>query len=377
MNATTKSLCLVETFAEIIDQRDGPALRHKLRDIIVIACCTYLTGGKTFTDMESFGIGMESWLRTFLELPNGIPSHDTFNRVFQFLDPKQFGECFVRWMQSIRLPVHGEVVALDGKALRRAARDGSIPCMVSAWSSHNSLVLGQLRVREKSNEITAVPELLRLLELAGCIVTIDAMGCQRSIAREIVDADADYVLALKGNQGTTHAEVKTFLDDAILNTPECLSYSEETDNGHGRIETRRCWQTNQLVWFADREDWEKLTTIGVVESVREIKGQTTTERRYYLSSLAPDAKRLAQAVRLHWGIENKVHWVLDVQFREDDCRARNGYAAENLATLRHLVLNILRADTTRKGSLHTKMYRAAIDCSYLLHLLGNQLITKT
>lgn len=370
MNASPRPGSLVEEFSEIVDSRDGPALRHKLMDILVIACCTFLCGGRTFTDMEMFGTVAEEWLRTFLELPNGIPSHDTFNRVFQSLAPAQFQECFTRWMQGIRLAVPEEVVALDGKALRRAARDGGIPCMVSAWASHNGLILGQLRVRDKSNEITAVPELLRRLELAGCIVTIDAMGCQRAIAREIVDADADYVLALKGNQGTAHAEVKAFLDDAILNTPDILDFHENIDKGHGRVETRRCWQTDRLAWFADRGAWEKLTSVGVIESVREIKGVATTDRRYYLSSLGTDASRLSRASRSHWGIENKVHWVLDVQFREDDCRARSGFAAENLATLRHLVLNTLRADTSRKASLRAKHLVATWDRSYLLHLLG-------
>ena len=364
------SVSLVEEFSEIVDARCGPALRHKLIDVLVIACCTYLCGGESFTDMEMFGKATEDWLRSFLELPNGIPSHDTFNRVFQALAPSQFQACFARWMQGIRLAVADEVVALDGKALRRAARQGGVPCMVSAWASHNGLVLGQLRVEEKSNEITAVPELLRRLELAGCIVTIDAMGCQRKIAREIVDADAQYVLALKGNQGMAHEEVKAFLDDAILRTPAILDYHETTDKGHGRIETRRGWQTDRLEWFADRRAWEGLRSVGVVESVREVNGVATTDRRYFLSSLTPDAQRLVRVTRAHWGIENRVHWVLDVQFGEDQCRARSGFAAENLATLRHLTLNMLRGEKSRKLSIRAKRILAGWDRPYLLKILG-------
>jgi predicted transposase YbfD/YdcC len=344
--------------------------RHELIDILVIAICTLLCGGEGFNDMEDFGRAKEEWFRTFLALPGGIPKHDTFNRVLSALDPARFLDCFLSWTQSLRQVVSEEIVAMDGKALRRAIKTGGIPYVVSAWAVRNGLVLGQLRVNEKSNEITAVPQLLRALDLAGCIVTLDAMGCQKKIAKEIIEADADYVLALKGNHETVHEEVRTYLDDAILQAPDELAYTETVEKDHGRIETRRYWQSERLDWFADRPKWEGLQSVGVVESVRDIKGQIQTERRYFLSSLTRDAPRFARAVRSHWGVENQLHWVLDVQFGEDQSRARSGHAAENLATLRRLALNLLKRDTTKKRGIRGKQKNAGWDHRYLLHLLG-------
>ncbi len=361
---------LLEHFQGMDDPRINRTRRHELIDILVIAICTLLCGGESFNDMEDFGHAKDEWLRTFLKLPNGIPSHDTFNRVFAALDPAQFLDCFLAWTQSMRKVVDEEVVAMDGKALRRAIREGGIPYMVSAWAVNNGLVLGQMRVGEKSNEITAVPPLLRALDLAGCIVTLDAMGCQKKIAREIIEADAEYVLALKGNQETVHEEVRTFLDDAIVHTPDTLDYTQTVEKDHGRLETRRYWQSDQLEWFADLPKWEGLRSVGVVESVRELKGITQTQRRYFLSSLPLDAPRFARAVRSHWGVENSLHWVLDVQFGEDQCRARTGNAAENLATLRRLALNLLKRDTTKKRGIRGKQKNAGWNHRYLLHLLG-------
>ena len=361
---------LLEHFQGMDDPRINRTRRHELIDILVIAVCTLLCGGESFNDMEDFGHAKDEWLRTFLKLPNGIPSHDTFNRVFAALDPAQFLDCFLAWTQSMRKVVDEEIVAMDGKALRRAIREGGIPYMVSAWAVNNGLVLGQVRVGEKSNEITAVPPLLRALDLAGCIVTLDAMGCQKKIAREIIEADAEYVLALKGNQETVHEEVRTFLDDAIVHTPDTLDYTETVEKDHGRLETRRYWQSDRLEWFADLPKWEGLRSVGVVESIRELKGITQTERRYFLSSLPLDAPRFARAVRSHWGVENSLHWVLDVQFGEDQCRARTGNAAENLATLRRLALNLLKRDTTKKRGIRGKQKNAGWNHRYLLHLLG-------
>jgi predicted transposase YbfD/YdcC len=361
---------LLEHFQGMDDPRINRTRGHELIDILVIAICTLLCGGESFNDMEDFGHAKDEWLRTFLKLPNGIPSHDTFNRVFAALDPAQFLDCFLAWTQSMRKVVDEEIVAMDGKALRRAIREGGIPYMVSAWAVNNGLVLGQVRVGEKSNEITAVPPLLRALDLAGCIVTLDAMGCQKKIAREIIEADAEYVLALKGNQETVHEEVRTFLDDAIVHTPETLGYTETVEKDHGRLETRRYWQSDRLEWFADLPKWEGLRSVGVVESIRELKGVIQTERRYFLSSLPLDAPRFARAVRSHWGVENSLHWVLDVQFGEDQCRARTGNAAENLATLRRLALNLLKRDTTKKRGIRGKQKNAGWNHHYLLHLLG-------
>lgn len=363
-------ISLIEHFRAVPDPRINRTRRHELIDILVIGICTLLCGGETFNDMEDFGYAKEDWLRTFLSLPNGIPSHDTFNRVFAALQPGLFLECFLHWTEGLRQVVDEEIVAMDGKALRRAANGQSIPYVVSAWAVRNGLVLGQLRVAEKSNEITAVPELLRVLELAGCIVTVDAMGCQRQIAREIMDADADYVLALKGNQETVHDEVKTFLDDAIAHTPNVLDYHETIEKGHGRIETRRYWHTEAIDWFADRHRWEGLRSVGVVESVREHKGGVQTERRYFIASLPRGAPRFARAVRCHWGVENQLHWVLDVQFGEDQSRARAGFAAENLATLRRLALNLLKRETTKKRGIRGKQKNAGWNHRYLLRLLG-------
>src|SRR5580658_2342416 len=278
---------LITILKEIPDPRVDRRKLHGLGDVLAIAICALLCGAKSFEDMEIFGDAKSDWFETFLELPHGIPRHDTFNRVFAALDPQLFLESFMRWTQSLREAVAEEIVALDGKALRRAINKGDCSkVVVSAWAADNGLALGQLKVEDKTNEITAVPKLLRVLELAGCIVTLDAMGCQKEIAKEIKEADADYVLALKGNQGQAHAEVKSYLDDAIARKIKELVYVETVDKGHGRLEVRRYWQSGKLDWFEDREDWEGLQSVGVVEAVREIHGQQTTERRYYLSSLS-------------------------------------------------------------------------------------------
>jgi len=322
--------------------------------------------------MEEFGEVRLDWLKRFLRLRNGAPTHDTYNRVFQALDPEKFGECLARWTQSVRTVLGGEVVAMDGKAVRRALNEGEdARVIVSAWATESGLLLGQRKVKNKSNEITALPELLRALELAGCIVTADAMHCQKNIAKEIKEADAEYVLALKGNQGTAFAEVKAFLDEAITRGERHLVTLETTGKEHGRLEVRRYWQSQKLDWFADRSAWEGLQSVGVVEARRTVKGKETVERRYYLSSLAGDIARFAKAVRGHWSVENSLHWVLDVVFGEDDSRARSGHALENLAATRRLALNLLRRDKTCKRSIKGKLMRAAIDPDYLKHILLN------
>ena len=374
---------LVSLLQTLPDPRIERTKEHRLLDILVIAICTQLCGGESFNDMEEFGEAKQDWFKTFLELPAGIPSHDTFNRVFAALNPKRFMECFIQWTQGLRTAISGEIVAIDGKALRRALNKGqSAKYIVNAWARQNGLVLGQVKVADKSNEITAVPELLRALELAGCIVTVDAMGCQKKIAQEIVESDADYVLALKGNQETVHEEVKAYLDDLIARQAHLprqgmakgvrleLAYLETIEKDHGRIEIRRYWQSDNLAWFADRAQWEKLTSIGVVESIREVNGVSSTERRYYLSSLSRDVARFAEAVRGHWGVENPLHWVLDICFGEDQSRARTGNAAENLAALRRLTLNLLRRETTKKRGIKGKQKCAGWDHAYLLRLLG-------
>jgi predicted transposase YbfD/YdcC len=381
---THPKLSLIEHFKDLADPRIDRTKEHDLIDVLIIAVCCLLCAGESFNDMEDFGKAKEEWFKGFLKLRHGIPSHDTFNRVFQALDPKQFLECFLRWTQSLREAIPQEVVALDGKALRRAMNKSQTPrYIVSAWAESNGLVLGQLKVDEKSNEITAVPELLRVLELAGCIVTVDAMGCQKKIAKEIIEADADYVLALKGNQEKVHQEVKSFLDASLEQQKQqrpkgalvpkeaaALKSCETVEKDHGRIETRRYYQSDYLDWFADKDKWEGLRSVGMVESIRQIDGKSTLERRYYLSSLPVEVETFGRAVRGHWGVENKLHWVMDVCFREDQSRARQGYAAENLATLRRLALNLLKREKTKKRGIRGKQLNASWDHPYLLRLLG-------
>lgn len=381
---TPPPLSLIEHFKTLPDPRVHRTRAHELVDVLTIGVCTLLCAGESFNDMEDFGHAKADWFKTFLALPNGIPSHDTFNRVFAALSPRHFGECFMAWTQSLRTAVAQEIVALDGKALRRALdADQNSKVIVSAWAQSNGLVLGQLKVDDKSNEITALPRLLRALELSGCIVTVDAMGAQKQIAKEIQEADADYVMALKGNHETVQDEVKTFLDatvtEAAAKPPAgvrpsraaaTLAKLETVEKDHGRQETRRYYQSAELDWFADRAKWEGLKSVGLVEARREVRGRVSVERRYYLSSLPVGVETFARAVRGHWGIENSLHWVLDVQMGEDDSRARAGHAAENLATLRRLALNLLKGEKSRKRGIRGKQLNASWDHAYLLRLLG-------
>jgi predicted transposase YbfD/YdcC len=373
MQNHTSPMSLEQAFGALNDPRRDQTKRHELIDILMIAVCCLLCSGSTFVDMERFGHAKRAWLQSFLALPNGIPSHDTFRRLFGLLNPRQFAEAFSRWTQSLRAAVSAEVVALDGKTLRRSfdARSGRAALhLVSAWASANRLVLGQVKTADKSNEITAVPELIRALELAGCIVTVDALNCQKNIAKEVSEADADYVMTLKANHALAYAEVKSFFDDAQQRGFAGIAhqYCETVEKEHGRLEQRRYWITEAIDWFAERDQWEKLRSMALVEAQRTVNGQTSTERRYYFCSIAADAALLAQAVRQHWGIENQLHWVLDVQLDEDQCRVRSGYAAENLATLRKIALNLLRKDPKRR-SIRGKQLDASWDHAYLQALL--------
>ena len=374
-------LSLIEHLQGLPDPRVRGRCDHELVDVLVIALCCLMCGGEGFNDMEDFGKAKQQWFKTFLRLGGGIPTHDTFNRVLAALKPEAFLEVFMEWTQSLRTTVAEEIVALDGKALRRALDRGESPrVIVSAWAASNSLVLGQVEVPDKTNEITAVPQLLRALELAGCIVTLDAMGCQKEIAREIREADAHYVLALKGNQGQTYEEIRSYLDDAVARCHEtapmrrnavALAYLQTVEKDHGRLETRSYWQSGDVAWFAGRGQWEGLRSVGVVESRRQVgEAPATVERRYYLSSLDVDVDRFARAVRNHWAIENSLHWVLDVQCGEDDSRVRTGHAAANLATLRRLALNLLKRDRTKKRGIKGKQLNASWDHAYLLSLLA-------
>lgn len=312
----------------------------------------------------------------FLPLPNGIPSHDTFARVFARLDPDQFQQCFGQWIESLTTAVVGQVIAVDGKAVRgsfdRSGEHSAIH-IVSAWACGQRLVLGQLKVDEKSNEITAIPELLNMLEIAGCIITIDAMGCQKTIAKTIIDKQADYILALKGNQGSLHTAVRQWFEKAQAQEFEGIDYSyyETTQGNHDRIEIRKCWTVPVSVLEGKyTQQWAKLCSIGMVVSERRLWNKTTHEVRYYISSLSSDAQVLGQAVRSHWEIENSLHWVLDVTFAEDKSRIRKDNAPQNFALLRHLAVNLLRQEKTVRSSIAQKRYRAALDNDYLVKVVA-------
>ena len=370
----TAGATIQEYFATVTDPRVDRTKLHLLLDILVIAICAVICGADTWVEMEAYGRAKVQWLRQFLALPNGIPSHDTFARVLARLKPEELQQCFLRWMQAVSEVTQGEVVAIDGKTLRRsfdrATGKGAIH-MVSAWASANRLVLGQQKVDEKSNEITAIPALLRLLDLKGCIVTIDAMGCQKAIARTIVEQEADYVLTLKANHGRLYEEVQRFFAWAQQREFQDIlhQYYHTLDGKHGRMEERRYWLVSDLAWLTEKTDWAGLQSLGMVERQRTVAGKTTVEVHYYLTSLAGSGQQFGEAVRTHWSVENGLHWVLDVAFQEDQSRLRRDHAAENFAVLRHLALSLLRQEPTCSNGIKVKRLKAAWDDEYLTRVL--------
>jgi len=372
---TTSNITLISEFSKINDPRLDRQKLHKLIDILAITVCAVICGANTWNDIEQYGQSKHDWLETFLELPNGIPSHDTIRRVFIIIDPKEFRTAFINWVDSIRQRLPETVVAVDGKTLRRShdkTNGKSAIHMVSAWASDTNMVLGQLKTDEKSNEITAIPALLDLLDISGTTVTIDAMGCQKKIAEKIIDKDADYALALKKNHGDLYDDVELFFQSLKKAKPEELprSYFESVEGDHGRVEIRRHWVISDTDWIEDKALWKGLQGIGMVERERHIKDHISCETSYYLISKKWDGEAFAKRVRAHWGIENKLHWVLDVAFREDECRKRAGNAAENFAMVRHIATNLLKQENSMKKSINVKRLQAGWDNSYLMKVLG-------
>lgn len=348
-------------------------VRHPLINILTISLCALVCGADDWVEIELFGNTHATWLATFLDLSHGIPSHDTFGRVFRHLDSTQFGDCFVRWMQHVTAVVSGEVVAVDGKQLR-GSKDGLLGLnglyVVNAWASETGLALGQLAVERDSNEITVIPALLKLLDLAGAVVTADALNCQTAIAETIVAEHADYVLAVKGNQTTLYDDLVTVF--SAHDNRQQADYHHTVNKNHGRVEIRQCWVLEDdtiMRYIQDYKQWQGLKSLICVESNRWVGADKSHETRYFISSLGADAVQALQVVRRHWGIENRLHWVLDMAFREDASRVRKDHAPHNLAIMRQVALNLLRRETSLKVGIKAKRKRAGWDNAYLLRIL--------
>jgi len=368
LGALKRPLTLKEALSSVADFRIDRRKKFPLFEILMVAVCAMIDGAKGPTDFERFGKAKLGLLRKFLPLQNGIPSHDTFRRVLGKIDPKRFNAAIVKWLESVA-DANGDVISIDGKLLRRAlTKDGKMPCIVSAYSSRTKLVIGQVKADEKSNEITAIPDLLDILYVKGAIVTIDAAGCQKRIVRKILKRDAGYVISLKGNQSTMHDEIRAFMQDKAFRRK--FKKAKGVDKGHGRVETRTCWQTDDIDWFEDRDKWAGLRSVCMVESVVHDTStkKTTSETRYFISSLPVDPKRALEAIRAHWGVE-AMHWTLDMDFDEDRSRARVGDIAENLAMLRHVVINVLRLDKSVFGGISVKRKELTWDDDKLLGLM--------
>ena len=371
----TRPIGLIEThFGNLRDPRAMHSILHKLVDILIITICAVICGADNFVEIAEYGKEKEEWLKTFLELANGIPSVDTFERLFARVKPEALQTCFISWMEAVHECTDGEFINVDGKTLRAAKEAGnkkSLIHMVSVWSASQHLVLGQKKVGEKSNEITAIPSLLKMLMIRDCIVSIDAMGCQTEIANTIIEQGADYVLALKGNQGNLHKDVQQLFSSALAENFKNIDHQfhSTVEKGHGRIETRRYWTMGNTEYLIGAEKWRGLKSIGMVESERIINGNVSTEHRYYLLSFERDVHKFAESVRNHWSIENQLHWVLDVGFNEDASRCCRGYSAENLAVIRHIGLNLLSRDKKTKVGVKAKRLKAGWNNNYLKSVL--------
>ena len=363
-----KPLTLKDALLEVSDFRIDRRKKYPLYEILMIAACAMIAGARGPTDFERFGKLKLKFLKKLLPLQNGIPSHDTFGRVLGKLDPKRFNAAIVKWLKSVA-DVTGDVISIDGKLLRRAlTKDGKMPCIVSAYSKRTKLVIGQIKADEKSNEITAIPGLLDMLYLKGAIVTIDAAGCQKKIVKKILKRGAGYIISLKGNQSTMHDEIRKFMQDPDFRRK--FKTAKTVDKGHGRVETRTCWQTDDIGWFEDKDKWAGLKSVCMVESkvYNMARKETTVETRFFISSLDVDPKKALEAIRAHWGVE-AMHWILDMDFDEDRSRARTENIAENLAMLRHVVLNVLRLDRSLFGGISVKRKELAWDDEKLLKVM--------
>ncbi len=366
---------LKDCFATLDDPRVERGQLHQLTDIVVIAILSVIAGGSGWEDMEFYGTNKQAWLSTFLALSNGIPSPDTFRRVFEAMQPKQLEACFERWVQLLVSDLGVQVVAIDGKTLKGSYdrnRRKSALHLISAWATEHRLVLAQTKVQDKSNEITAIPALLELLDLAGCIVTLDAMGTQKTIAAQIQAAKADYILSLKANHPTLFAQVQSWFETTGKSQQLLKSTEYKLESAHHRIERRQVWSVpiEHLPPLHEAVEWAGLRTIVVVERTRHLWNKTTHQVQFYLSSLPADSPRIGAAIRQHWGIENSQHWVLDVTFGEDTCRVRSLHAPQNLAILRRFALNALNRESTCKRSLKQKSKQTAMNDDYMLKVLA-------
>jgi predicted transposase YbfD/YdcC len=375
LDAPTLRQRIQDCFATISDPRSERTQLHQLSDILTIAILSTIAGGQGWEDMELYGESKQAWLSTFLALPNGIPSADTFRRLFERIHPQQFEQCFEQWVKLLVEDLGVNLIAIDGKGVN-GSYDRSIGRkalhLVSAWASEHRLVLAQAKVQDKSNEITAVPALLALLDLQGAIVTLDAMGTQKTIASQIHAAQADYILTLKANHPTLFHQVEQWFQDAREQDTLAPALIHTTEAGHHRIDTRQAWAIalDQLPPLHQSEQWVGLQSIVVVERTRQLWNKTTHEIHFYLSSLAADDRRSPDVIRQHWSIENSQHWVLDVTFGEDDCRVRSLHAPHNLALLRRFALNALNRETSSKRSLKQKSKQAAMNDAYMLTVLA-------